>query len=68
MKERNMAVLFVQRCPREVRDRFKAWCAANGVTMMAAVTELIREASRDGSKLVSSKMLETMREPVKEGA
>lgn len=37
------ATLYIRDMPRDVKDHFKAWCAARGISMTAMITELMRD-------------------------
>lgn len=34
--------IFIRRIPQELKDRFKAWCAARGMSMKQKIEELMR--------------------------
>jgi hypothetical protein len=46
-----LTILYLRGVKRDIKDRFKAWCAKRGLTMIGGFEKIVREVINQDEKL-----------------
>jgi hypothetical protein len=56
-----MSTLYVRDIPQDIHDRFYEWCQKRNLKMSCVIRELMREAVKDDSKIMTKAVIDAIK-------